>query len=803
MVQRVAVKVIKPGMDSKSVIARFDQERQALAVMDHPSIARVLDGGVTPSGRPYFVMEHVRGEPITTFADRHRLTIRERLELFLPVCEAIQHAHMKGIIHRDIKPTNILAFNAGEAEHRVKVIDFGVAKAISHTLTDQTIFTEQGQIIGTPEYMSPEQAEMGATDIDTRSDIYSLGAVLYELLCGALPFDVKELRNAGYEEIQRIIREVDPPKPSTRLSTAEESLGSSIAKARQADRERIADLLRRELEWIPLMALRKDRTRRYASADELHGDISRYLDGRALHAGPESFRYRTGKFVSRNRSRLAAVAIILLISFVGVAGVTWQAGQARSNRLIAQINARDLLRETGESEAVQRLVDQFSAYDAQIHGEETFEKAGKWISECVTAQGMAALGDLEGAIKRYLDLLDKIDREGEGTFVEENIRLVAHDLVTDVFLQAEDYEAAAKTAYESMRAWMRILSGEDTPDQRILQQSQRLRRILEQLGSTAELARLDSSGIHYLSHGPLHRIAQRKLLAITEDSGVVMRTPTGLAIANLPWLEEETLDWAVPPDTEVVVGSNAEFVAHPAIDGSGIVVRRLRDGSEIGRLPNISGMIVAHRQEPWIAVVDSNGRANKSVISIVEVSDGVSIRSEFAVPYTIKSRRTDYRESVWDHDHLVFCSSITDSEGWYPALVVDIANETARPLDVPKGGPLTVAISPASPLIAFGMAPEGVEIWTADNRRVQRFHGHDNWVVSLDFTNDGRSLVSGSGDGTVRIWDTQTGTELDRFEFYSSGAGYPGRLAADASRSIIVMERGDAVGTWKLVTGTH
>jgi eukaryotic-like serine/threonine-protein kinase len=328
MVQRVAIKIIKPGMDSKAVIARFEQERQALAVMDHPCVAKVFDGGMTKTGRPYFVMEYVKGEPITGFADRARLTIRQRLELFTSVCDAVQHAHMKGIIHRDIKPSNILVAHAGEgASYVVKVIDFGVAKAISHSLTDKTIFTERGQVIGTPEYMSPEQVA-GEIDVDTRADVYSLGVLLYELLTGELPFDSRELRKAAMAEIQRIIREVTPPKPSTRLMQLAGDRTTTIAQSRSATRDRLTSELRRELDWIPLMALRKERERRYPSPQALAEDVHRYLDGRPLHAAPESRAYLAKKFVRRNKVQVFATGAVFVALSAGLALALWQRGEA-------------------------------------------------------------------------------------------------------------------------------------------------------------------------------------------------------------------------------------------------------------------------------------------------------------------------------------------------------------------------------------------------------------------------------------------------------------------------------------------
>src|SRR5579884_3124834 len=305
--RKVALKVIKPGMDTRQVVARFEAERQALALMDHPNIAKVLDGGTTGSGRPYFVMELVKGVPITEYCDQNQVPIRQRLELFVSVCQAVQHAHQKGIIHRDLKPSNVLVVSH-DGMPVVKVIDFGVAKAIGQQLTDKTIYTQFSQLIGTPLYMSPEQAGQSGLDVDTRSDIYSLGVLLYELLTGTTPFDKERLRAADYDEMRRILREEEPARPSTRVSTLGEA-ATAVCASRQSDPRRLSRLLCGELDWVVMECLEKDRNRRYESASALAADVQRYLRDEPVLACPPSAAYRFRKFARRNRRALATASV--------------------------------------------------------------------------------------------------------------------------------------------------------------------------------------------------------------------------------------------------------------------------------------------------------------------------------------------------------------------------------------------------------------------------------------------------------------------------------------------------------------
>jgi len=333
--RRVALKVIKLGMDTRQVIGRFEAERQALALMDHPNIAKVLDAGATENGRPYFVMELVKGIRLTDYCDQNHLSARERLLLFVQVCQAIQHAHQKGIIHRDIKPSNILV-TLHDGMPVPKVIDFGIAKATDQPLTEKTVFTAVGHFMGTPAYMSPEQAELSGLDIDTRSDIYALGVLLYELLTGQTPFDAKELQQAGLDEMRRRIREVEPIRPSTRLHTMANADLTEVAHRRQSEPAKLTRFIRGDLDWIVMKCLEKDRMRRYDTANGLAMDVQRYLNNEPVVACPPSSLYRFGKMVRRNKLAVGAFSGVALSLVLGLSLSTWLWLKERESRATVQ-----------------------------------------------------------------------------------------------------------------------------------------------------------------------------------------------------------------------------------------------------------------------------------------------------------------------------------------------------------------------------------------------------------------------------------------------------------------------------------
>jgi serine/threonine protein kinase len=393
VIRKVALKIIKLGMDTRQVLGRFEAERQALALMDHPNIARILDGGATDTGRPYFVMDLVQGLPITRFCDETNLSTRDRLDLFLEVCSAIQHAHQKGIIHRDIKPANILVALHGD-NPVPKVIDFGIAKATQGRLTDKTLFTQFQHFIGTPAYMSPEQASLSGLDVDTRSDIYGLGVLLYELLTGRPPFDEKQLLKAGFDEMRRIIRETEPPKPSTRLT--QERLATRSAPSAKSKIRNPKSEIDKDLDWIVMKCLEKDRVRRYETTNGLAADLRRHLSNEPVIARPPSQLYQFQKFARRNRLAIAAGSIITAVLLLAVVVSTWQAVRAtRAEQEQSRLRESES-KQRQQAEANEQRAQAAQAKEAQLRQQAL---AQAYASDMNRAQSALEMNNLGAALK--------------------------------------------------------------------------------------------------------------------------------------------------------------------------------------------------------------------------------------------------------------------------------------------------------------------------------------------------------------------------------------------------------------------
>jgi tetratricopeptide (TPR) repeat protein len=475
--RQVAIKVIKAGMDTAQVIARFEAERQALAVMDHPAIAKIFDGGSTAEGRPYFAMEYVHGEAITGYCDRERLSIPQRLELFIQLCEGVQHAHQKGIIHRDLKPSNVLISVSGDRPIP-RIIDFGIAKAVSQPLSDRALFTEVGGFLGTPEYMSPEQADASPADVDTRSDIYSLGVLLYELLVGVLPFESAALRSGGADEIRRTIREKAPPRPSTRVTPAAPA-STSTANCRRSEPARLAGLLRGDLDWITMKALEKDRARRYQTANALALDVRRHLNQEPVAAGPPGATYRVAKFVRRHAAWVAAGAtlVALLLAFTVLTAL--QAGRvARERDRANQERDRANQEAATAKQTTDFLVGLFEVSDPSesrgntLTAREILESGARQVESGLQGQPLvrarleATIGTVYtglGMFREALPLLERSLASHKASLGEDHPdTLATANGLANVYWYLRNYQAA-EPLYRDIAQRRTRVSGEDHP----------------------------------------------------------------------------------------------------------------------------------------------------------------------------------------------------------------------------------------------------------------------------------------------------------------------------------------------------
>jgi WD40 repeat protein len=756
--RQVALKIIKPGMDSRQVISRFEAERQALALLDHSNIARVLDAGTTETGRPYFVMEYVKGMPITKYCDRHKLSVEKRLKLFLRVCEAVHHAHQKGIIHRDIKPSNILV-SVQDDRPVPKIIDFGIAKAVAQPLTRQTLFTRQGQLLGTPEYMSPEQADMGNEDTDTRADIYSLGVVLYELLTGVLPFEHEVLEKVGFAELQRILQEEEPPRPSLRLTALGEE-AKKIAERRHTQVVALARRLHRELEWIPLKAMRKDRSRRYRSASELADDIQNYLSGAPLIAGPETAIYRVKKFVRKHAGSVATVllvAVALILGFVVSTTMYFRAETARRNESIARTRAE-------EAEKVAQEQKQIAEKQRTL-AEERAEDYRR--SLYFNRIALADVAYRDSNIRRLRELLEMCPADLRGwewhrlnhISDQASMTLCGHtDAVWGVAVSPDGKRIVSGSEDQTVRVW--------------------------DATTGAELMTLRG---HEREVGPVSfRSNGRKLVSSSMDGTVkVWDAATGAEVMTLAGPEDDVISAAFSPDGKRI------------ISGSHGGTLKLWDAAAGVELMTLRGHEGGHEGDVWSVSFSSDGKR-------------------------IVSGSYDKTIKIWDaatgaelmtlHGHSGSVSSIAFSPDG-KRIISGSWDRIIKVWDVSTGAEVMtlrgharvvtdVAFSPDGERIVSGSADGTVKVWdAATGAEVMTLRGHENRVCSVVFMPDGKRIVSSSRDGTIKVWDVA----IDREHVILAGPqDGEGRVVFSPDGTRIISITGDGtIKVWDAATGTE
>ncbi|MBA4064225.1 MAG: hypothetical protein C0501_11020 [Isosphaera sp.] len=814
----VAVKLIKAGMDSKAVLARFEAERQALALMDHPNIATVLDAGAAPDGRPFVVMELVKGVPITTFCDDRRLTAEQRLELFVPVCQAVQHAHQKGVIHRDLKPSNVLVA-LSDGRPVPKVIDFGLAKAAGEPLTDRTLATGFGVVVGTPEYMSPEQASFGTRLVDTRTDVYALGGLLYELLAGSPPFARPELEARGVLEILRVVREEEPPRPSDKLSTADAL--PTLSANRGTDPARLTRLLRGELDWIVMKCLEKDRDRRYETAAGLAADVQRYLTGEPVLAHPPSAGYRLKKFLRRNRGRVAA----------GVAAVLAMAGAA-----YAVVESRQRREVTGllhEATTARGRVEDLLGTETRLR------------SELQTTNGK-----LETALKGEQAALKLAEREREKVARFEYGRTVqvAHQ-------EARDGAAVALALLESTRADLR---GWEWRYVHRLCNGQRL--TLKGHDGWVQSACFRPDGARVLTAGGDHtaRVWDARsgagLLVLKGHAGDVHSagwSPDGAKVVTAG-LDRTARVWdAKTGDELLALEGHKGWVSAAAFGPDGMKVATgsddrtarvwdARSGVQLAVLRGHGGEVHAAGWSPdgaRVVTASEDGTAR-----VWDVKTGAEVRvlrghvrrvrsAAFGPDgSTVVTASEDGTARVWDADGAADPptfkghASGVDCGAWSPdGSRVATASEdgTARIWDAATGEPLRVLEGHTGRVNTVAWGPDGARVVTASvdgtarvwdaatGRELLTLAGHTATVHSAAWSRDGSRVVTAAEDRTARVWDAATGAEvlvLTHPRWVRSAAFSPdGARVATATDDRAARVRVWDAGTGRelLVTGEH
>jgi len=766
--RQVALKIIKPGMDSKRVIARFEAERQALALLDHPNIAHVHDAGTTQLGRPYFVMEYVKGLPITEYCDQHKLSIEDRLSLFIQICQAVQHAHQKGIIHRDIKPSNILV-SAEDDQTIPKIIDFGVAKAIGRPLIDQKVVTEDSQLLGTPEYMSPEQVDMSSEDIDTRSDVYSLGVLLYVLLIGVLPFESEILRKGGIEQARRTIRETDPRTPSNRLS----SLGEEATKVAESRRTEIGTLSRRlhmELEWIPLKAMRKERSERYRSVAELADDVENYLNGNPLIAVPPRSVYRLRKFVHRNRALVTGIAAVLIVLLAGIVVSTiFAIGQAR---------ARDEAEQAREKETI-----------ARTQAERAEEVAQEQRDEADKQRSLAEQQAEEYRRSLYVNRINLAEK-----YCLENNMILVHKLLTACPNDLRGWEWYYLWRI-SDQARM-TLRGHRGPVFSIAVSPDGGRIVSGSWDNTLKVWDVHNGSALMTLRGHEDRVFA---VAFSPDGGRIVSgsldntlkvwdANNGSELMTLKGHEASVRSVAISPDGRRIVSGSEDTTIRVWDTGNGNELMTLRGHEQGVNAVAVSpdGGLIVSGGGNWFNPVDNTLKvwdANKGNELMTLKGHEEEVLSVGFSPdcSRIVSGSSDHTVKIWDADNASelmtlrghedrVCSVAFSRDG--RRIVSGSMDNTLKVWDVDSGSELmvfrghegyvrSVAFCPDESLLVSGSGDNTLKVWdTNGDTEVMTLRGHEGVVSSVAFSPDDSRIVSGGVDKTLKVWDANSGCEL-------------------------------------------